>query len=149
MKMSISNNKEIAIKLDKLATATVSSALIPTMTKNGILVGSYIVKPVDGFFSVNKRNEEYYRTYSKSAAMIIAGLMSKNYGSSHIFLVIDADRVANAMRNDIEVYKYHHSIASKNGDDCKKYIMSARFETANERYQEAKRILQQSYSKLF
>jgi hypothetical protein len=53
------------------------------------------------------------------------------------------------MRNDIEVYKYHHSIASKNGDDCKKYIMSARFETANERYQEAKRVLQQSYSKLF
>jgi hypothetical protein len=98
---------------------------------------------------VNKQNHEYYRTYSKSAAMIIAALMSKNFKTKDIYPVIDADQTANAMRNDIAIYKHHYEIANKKGDDCKKYIMSARFEIANEKYQEAKRILQQSYYKLF
>lgn len=149
MKMKISKNKELAIRLDRIATASVSNALIPVVTKKGILVGSYVIKPDNGTFAITKKDYEYYRTYTKSAAMIIAGLMSKNYNRSEILNVIDADRVANAMRNDIEVYKHHYETANKSNNDCKKYIMSARFEVANEKYQQAKRTLQQTYSKLF
>lgn len=147
--MTTSKNKELAIRLDRIATATVSNALIPVVTKKGILVGSYVIKPDNGTFAITKKNQEYYRTYTKSAAMIIAGLLSKNHSRSDVFNVVDADRVLNAMRNDIEVYKHHYEKANKNNDDCKKYIMSARFEVANEKYQQAKRTLQQTYSKLF
>lgn len=149
MKMKISKNKELAIRLDKIATASVSNALIPVVTKKGILVGSYVIKPDQGTYTITKKDYEYYRTYTKSAAMIIAGLLSKNCSRLDIINVIDADRVANAMRNDIEVYKYHYDIANKNNNDCKKYIMGARFEVANDKYQQAKRTLQQTYSKLF
>lgn len=149
MKMTISKNKELAIRLDRIATASVSNALIPVVTKKGILVGSYVIKPDNGTYAITKKDYEYYRTYTKSAAMIIAGLMSKNYNRSEIVNVIDADRVANAMRNDIEVYKHHYEKANKNNNDCKKHIMGARFEVANEKYQQAKRTLQQTYSKLF
>ena len=149
MKMTISKNKELAIRLDRIATASVSNALIPVVTKKGILVGSYVIKPDNGTYAITKKDYEYYRTYTKSAAMIIAGLMSKNYNRSEIVNVMDADRVANAMRNDIEVYKHHYEKANKNNNDCKKHIMGARFEVANEKYQQAKRTLQQTYSKLF
>jgi hypothetical protein len=149
MKMSIQNSKKIAIQLDRIANVSVSNALIPVVTKKGILIGSYLVMLDNGMYTVNKKDYEYYRTYTKSAAMILAGIMSKNYRNIDISSVIDADRVAHAMRNDIEIFKHHYEIAVKNKDDCKKQIMSTRFELANERYMEAKQTLRKSYSKLF
>lgn len=147
--MYTQNNKKIAIQLDEIATVSISNALIPVVTKKGILVGSYLIKHDNGVFSINKKNHEYFRTFTKSAAMIIAGMLSRNYKNKDIFSVIDADRMANAMRNDIDIYKHHYDLAIKNKDDCKKQIMAARFEIANEKYVEAKKTLRNSYSKLF
>jgi hypothetical protein len=149
MKMSIQNNKKIAIQLDRIATISVSNALIPVVTKKGILIGSYLVILDNGMYAVKKKDYEYFRTYTKSAAMILAGMMSKNYKNIDISSVIDADRVAHAMRNDIDIFKHHYEIAVKNDDDCKKQIMATRFELANEKYIEAKRTLRKLYSKLF
>jgi hypothetical protein len=147
--VSQQTNKQLAVKLNNIASVTVSSALIPVVTKNGILVGSYTVKPDDGSFVIVKNKHEYYRTYTKSAAMIIAGFLNKNIRTKDISAVLDADRIASAMRNDIDSYKYHYELANANGDDIKKQIMMARFEVANDRYKEAKRVLKNSYSKLF
>ena len=147
--MSQQTNKQLAVKLNNIASVTVSSALVPVVTKNGIMIGSYIVKPDGGGFVVTKNKFECYRTYTKSAAMIIAGFLNKNLRIKDISTVLDADRIANAMRNDIDSYKYHYELASNNGDDTKKQIMLARFEVANDRYREAKRVLKNSYSKLF
>ena len=113
------------------------------------MIGSYVVKPDDGEFIVTKNKFEYYRTYTKSAAMIIAGFLNKKLRTKDLLTVLDADRVANAMRNDIDSYKYHYELATNNGDNIKKQIMMARFEVANDRYREAKRVLKNSYSKLF
>lgn len=147
--MSLLKHNNVAIKLDNIASASVSNALIPVMTKQGIQIGSYVIKPTDGQFIVKRKNEELYKTFTKSAAMIIAGLLNKNKDRKHIRAVLDADTVANSSKNDLTVFRYHHDIATKNGDDTKKYIMEARFECANQRYQEAKKILKQSYIKLF
>lgn len=147
--MSQQTNKQLAVKLNNLASVTVSSALVPVVTKNGIMIGSYVVKPDDGEFIVTKNKFEYYRTYTKSAAMIIAGFLNKKLRTKDLLTVLDADRVANAMRNDIDSYKYHYELATNNGDNIKKQIMMARFEVANDRYREAKRVLKNSYSKLF
>jgi hypothetical protein len=147
--MSITKNKDLAIKLDDIATATISSALIPVVTARGIQVGQYTVRPDKNFFKVCHKNYEHYKTYTKSAALIIAGMLAKDNSHKNVGRVIDADRLANSSRNDKEIFKYHYEIAVKNGDDIKKGIMSARYEIANENYREAKRILQESYSKLF
>lgn len=149
MKMSTTKNKDLAIRLDDIATATISSALIPVVTPRGIQIGQYTVKPDKNFFAVCRKNQEYYKTYTKSAALIIAGMLAKNNKHRNVGQVIDADRLANSSRNDKEIFKYHYDIAVRNGDDIKKGIMSARYEIANQKYQEAKRILHESYCKLF
>jgi hypothetical protein len=147
--MFISNNKDIAIKLDRLATATISSALIPVVTSKGIVVGKCTIKPIDGFFTVYKNNIEQYKTYTKSAALILAGSLNKVNVINNISRILDADRLVHSIRNDIEIYKYHYVKAEKRGDDIKRGIMAARYESAQEKYKEAKSILKDSYSKLF
>ena len=148
--MSIKKDKKnLAIKLDSIANLTVSSALIPVVTNKGISIGSYMIKPIDGSFSITDRGFELYRTYNKTAAMIIAGMLNKKMRSIEIQKVLDADRVAFTMRNDLDTFKYHYNKAIENNDDCKKSIMSARYECANNRYLEAKQSLKESYSKLF
>lgn len=147
--MSTTKNKELAIRLEDIATATISSAIIPIVTNRGIQVGKFLIKPEDDFYTVYHKNQEQYKTYTKIAALIIAAMLTKKNVRYNIGTVIDADRQANSSRNDREIFKYHREIAMRNRDDIKKGIMEARYEIANEKYQEAKRILQQSYSRLF
>jgi hypothetical protein len=147
--MSHTNTKDLAKKLEKISTQAVKSNLVPLITKNGILMGSYLIKPHDGMFDVIWGSQTLYKTYSKSAAMIIVKMLLSRQQNENIMEVIDADRIAFNTRNDLEIYKYHYKNAEKRNDFLKRDMILSRFDVANERYQQAKKILQESYSSLF
>lgn len=147
--MSPTKTTDLAKKLDKISTQAVKSNLMPLITKNGILMGSYLIKPNDGMFNIILGSQTLYSTYSKSAAMIIVKMLMSRQHPENIMEVIDADRVAFNTRNDLEIYRYHYKNAEKRNDHLKKDIFLSRFEVADERYQQAKKILQDSYSSLF
>jgi hypothetical protein len=141
--------KEIANKLNDLYKSTLDSVLVPIITNTGILVGAYMIKHQDGFFIVTRKGKKLYKTYSKSSALIIAGLLNKKEKSAEIANVLEIDRLANALRNDLILFKHHREIAVKNNNFTKEQIMLARFEVTNEKYSDLKEKLKKSYSRLF
>lgn len=147
--MSPTNTKSLAEKLEKISTKAVASNLVPLVTKNGILIGSYLIKPRDGLFDILEGSRVLYTTFSKSAAMIVARMIAKRQRPEMIMEVIQADRIAFSTRNDLELYKHHYENAEKRNDLTKRDIFLSRFEVTNERYQQAKKTLQKSYSLLF
>ena len=147
--MSPTNTKVLAEKLEKISAKAVASNLVPLVTKNGILIGSYLIKPRDGMFDILEGSRVLYTTYSKSAAMVVVRMIAKRQRAENIMEVIQADRIAFSTRNDLEMYKYHYENAEKRNDLTKRDIFLSRFEVTNERYQQAKQTLQKSYSLLF
>lgn len=147
--MSQIQTDDLVNKLEKLSTKAVSSNLVPLVTKNGILMGTYIIKPRNGVFDIKEGDQVLYTTYSKSAAMIVVRMMAKKIRSERIMEIIDADRTAFSSRNDLELFKYHYENAKKRNDLSKKDIFLSRFEVTNDRYQRAKDVLKKSYSSLF
>ena len=147
--MSAYQIDEISSQVSNLYHTTIQSGLVPIITDQGIAVGACLIKPSDGFFVVYKNNHEYYRTYSKSAAMIIARLMNRKTDPLEISRIISADQRAFSARNDLELYKHHYTLACKRNDSVKKMLMEDRFEATNDAYQSAKKVIKESYSKLF
>jgi hypothetical protein len=147
--MYLQHPKEIAEQLENISKDVVRSGIMPIVTKNGILVGSYLVQPNDGRFLVKSGSKVLYTTYTKSASMILARLLLKKATRDKINEIIEADRVAFSSRNDLEIYKSHYESAEKRNDSIKMGILMSRFEVADERYQVAKKTLQKSYSLLF
>lgn len=143
------NTKELANRLNDLATVSISNAAIPIITRSGILVGHYTIRIENGKFSIKKKKSTVHSTHTKTAALIIAGMLNKPYKPSDIVKVLHADYVIYSTKNDLESFKHHYELAVKHNDNIKEGIMLSRFEQADDRYQEAKKILQQSYSKLF
>lgn len=125
-----------------------SGKTLPIVTKSGILIGSYIIKPVNHCFLVQRGSEVLYRTFNKTAAMIIANLLHNN-NRDEIVHILDVDRKVASAREDLEVSRYHYNKAKKNNDHLKSGIMISKFEAADDKYQIAKHKLQESYSKLF
>lgn len=143
------NTKELANRLNDLATATVSNAAIPIITRAGITVGHYHIRHENGKFLIKKRKSTIYSTHTKTAALIIAGILNKPFKSEDIIKVLHADYIVYSTKNDLESFKHHYDLAVKTNDSIKEGIMLSRFEQADDRYQEAKKILKESYSKLF
>jgi len=147
--MLVQNPKEVADKLESISKDVVRSEAIPIITKNGILIGTYIIQPKNGQYHVKQGSQILYSTYSKSAAMIIARMLTKRMGGDQIKEVLEADRNAFSCRNDLELYKHHTKIAEKNNNPLKEELYTTRFEVTDIKYQQAKFILQKSYSLLF
>lgn len=147
--MSTYQTDEVSSHASDLYHRTIQSGLVPVITDQGIAVGSCLIKPSDGFFVIYKNNHEHYRTFSKSAAMIIARLMNRKVDLLEINSIINADRKAFSARNDLEIYKHFYTVASKRNDTVKKMIMEDRFQSTNDKYQSAKKIIKDSYSRLF
>ena len=143
------STRDLANRLDDLAKISVTNALIPIISRSGITVGQYSIRLEDGKFSIKKRKSTIHKTHTKTAALIIAGLLNKPYRSEDIVRVLQADYVVYSTKNDLESFKHHYDLAVKNGDRVKEGIMLSRFDRADDRYQEAKKILKQSYSNLF
>lgn len=142
------DKKAAARNLETLSTRVVSKKIIPLITKSGILVGSYIVRPSNHKFEIRKNNETLYTTFSKTAALIIAQMLASN-SNMEIVPILEYDRKVASAREDLEVFKYHYNKAEKTNNSVKKSIMMSKFEAANDRYQLAKKHLQESYYKLF
>lgn len=142
-------NKHLVETLEEISKKAISSNLIPLITKHGILMGSYLIQPKNGMFEIKDGPRVLYSTFSKSTAMIVVKMMSRNSKSEQIWEVLEADRVAFSARNDLEVYKYHYENAEKRQDFTKRDIYLSRFDVTNERYQRAKKVLRKSYSSLF
>ena len=145
--MLVQNPKEIADKLESISKDVVRSGAMPIITKNGILIGTYIIQPKDGRYHVKHGSQILYSTFSKSAAMIIARMLTKRM--TDIKEVLEADRIAFSARQDLEVYKHHIKVAEKNNNALKEELYTTRFEVTDQKYQQAKAILQKSYSMLF
>lgn len=145
--MLVQNPKEVADKLESISKDVVRSGAMPIVTKNGILVGTYIIQPKDGRYHVKQGTQILYVTFSKSAAMIIARMLTKRMSS--IKEVLEADRIAFSARQDLEIYKHHIKVAEKNNNLLKEELYTTRFEITDQKYQQAKAILQKSYSMLF
>jgi mannose-1-phosphate guanylyltransferase len=143
------STRELANRLDDLATTSISNSAIPIITRSGIAVGHYHIRIEDGKFSVKKRKSIIYTTHTKTAALIIAGILNKQHKPEDIVRVLQADYVIYSTKNDLESFKHHYDLAIKSNDPIKEGIMLSRFEQADDRYQVAKQILKQSYSKLF
>jgi mannose-1-phosphate guanylyltransferase len=143
------STRELANRLDDLATTSISNSAIPIITRSGIAVGHYHIRIEDGKFSVKKRKSIIYTTHTKTAALIIAGILNKQHKPEDIVRVLQADYVIYSTKNDLESFKHHYDLAIKSNDPIKEGIMLSRFEQADDRYQTAKQILKQSYSKLF
>jgi hypothetical protein len=141
------NTQVIARKLEKLSNSVVSKRNIPLITKLGILIGSYIIKPKNNKFEIYKNSRCIYTTYSKTAAMVIAQMLTNNI--SGVSTVLENDRRAASAREDLEIFKHHYNIAEKNNNILKKDLMMSKFEAADERYQQCKKMLQESYYNLF
>lgn len=145
--MLVQNPKEIADKLESISKDVVRSGAMPIITKNGILIGTYIIQPKDGRYHVKHGSQILYSTFSKSAAMIVARMLTKRM--TNIKEVLEADRIAFSARQDLEVYKHHIKVAEKNNNALKEELYTTRFEVTDQKYQQAKAILQKSYSMLF
>ena len=143
------STRDLANRLDDLATTSISNSAIPIITRSGIAVGHYHIRVEDGRFSVKKRKSIVYSTHTKTGALIIAGMLNKQYKPVDIVRVLHADYTLYSTKNDLESFKHHYELAIKNNDSIKEGIMLSRFEQADDRYQAAKQILKQSYSKLF
>jgi hypothetical protein len=137
--------KKLAQKLDNLTTKALKSIL----TKSGIKVGDYTIVPSDGKFDVKRDGKAYYTTHSKTAAMTLAGLMMKKSKIEDILRVLNADRIAYDMKNNLIIYQYHLDNAINNNDKIRKNLMAFRLDKDDSLYQDAKQVLQSSYSKLF
>jgi len=149
MIMSVQNPKVIAEKLETISKDVVRSGAMPIITKNGILIGTFIIQPKDGKYHVKQGSQILYSTFSKSGAMIIARMLTKRMNSLQIKEVLEADRIASSCRTDLEFYKHHIKVAEKNNNTLKEELYTTRFEVTDEKYQRAKAVLQKSYSLLF
>lgn len=147
--MLVQNPKEVADKLESISKDVVRSGAMPIVTKNGILIGTYIIQPRNGQYHVKQGSKILYSTYSKSAAMIVARMLMKRISGDQIKEVLEADRIAFSARQDLEVYKYHIKVAEKNNNHLKEELYITRFEVTDQKYQQAKATLQKSYSLLF
>ena len=145
--MLVQNPKEIADKLESISKDVVRSGAMPIITKNGILIGTYIIQPKDGRYHIKHGSQILYSTFSKSAAMIVARMLTKRM--TNIKEVLEADRIAFSARQDLEVDKHHIKVAEKNNNALKEELYTTRFEVTDQKYQQAKAILQKSYSMLF
>lgn len=143
------STRELADRLEDLATTSISNTIVPIVTRSGISVGQYTIRIEDGEFAIKKKKTTVYKTHTKTAALIIAGLLNKNYKPNDIIDILYADYTLYSTKNDLESFKHHYELAIKNNNSTKEGIMLARFEQADDRYQEAKKIIKQSYSKLF
>jgi len=143
------STRELANRLEDLATISISNAAVPVITRSGIAVGHYTIRIEDGKFSIKKKKSVIHSTYTKTAALIIAGILNKPHKPSDIVRVLQADHIIFFTKNDLESFKHHYDLAVKSNDAIREGIMLSRFEQADDRYQEAKKILKQSYSKLF
>jgi len=148
MNMFPQKTKEIANRLDDLYETSISSVIVPTITKYGIVIGKYLIKPHNGLFQVMRHKEVLYTTYNKTSALIIAGILFKNM-KTDINAILEADRTAFSKRNDLETFKYHIDLAIRHDDSYKEGVMLAKFEAANEKFQKARNTLKQCYSRLF
>lgn len=147
--MSTYQIDEISSKVTDLYHNSIQSGAVPVITSQGIAVGNCLIRPSDGYFLILKNGHEHYRTYSKSAAMIIARLMNRKTDAMEISRIIDADQRAFSARNDLEIYKHFYNVASKRNDQSKMMLMEDRFGATNDRYQLAKQIIKDSYYNLF
>ncbi len=147
--MLVQNPKEIADKLESISKDVVRSGAMPIITKNGILVGTYIIQPKDGRYHIKHGTQILYSTFSKSAAMIIARMLTKRMNGSNIKEVLEADRIAFSARQDLEVFKHQIKLAEKKNNHLKEELYTTRFEVTDQKYQQAKPVLQKSYSMLF
>ena len=147
--MLVQNPKEVADKLESISKDVVRSGAMPIITKNGILIGTYIIQPKDGKYLVKQGTQMLYSTFSKSAAMIIARMLTKRMHGDQIKQVLESDRIAFSSRQDLEVYKHHIKVAEKNNNHLKEELYTTRFEVTDQKYQSAKASLQKSYSLLF
>ena len=147
--MLVQNPKEVADKLESISKDVVRSGAMPIITKNGILIGTYIIQPKNGQYHVKQGSQILYSTYSKSAAMIIARMLTKRMGGDQIKEVLEADRIAFSARQDLEVFKHQIKVAEKKNNTLKEELYTTRFEVTDIKYQQAKFILQKSYSLLF
>lgn len=147
--MLVQNPKEIADKLESISKDVVRSGAMPIVTKNGILVGTYIIQPKDGKYYVKLGSQILHSTYSKSAAMIIARMLTKRMHYDNIKEVLEADRIAFSARQDLEMFKHQIKVAEKKNNLLKEELYTTRFEVTDQKYQNAKAILQKSYSMLF
>lgn len=147
MIMLVRNPKEVADKLESISKDVVRSGAMPIITKNGILIGTYIVQPKEGRYHIKHGSQILYSTFSKSAAMIIARMLIKRM--NNIKEVLEADRIAFSARQDLEVFKHQIKVAEKNNNYLKEELYTTRFEVTDQKYQQAKAILQKSYSMLF
>ena len=82
--------------------------------------------------------------------MIIARMLTKRIGGPpSIKEILEADRIAFSARQDLEVFKHQIKVAEKNNNYLKEELYTTRFEVTDQKYQQAKSILQKSYSMLF
>ena len=147
--MLVQNPKEIAEKLETFSKDIVRSGTMPIVTKNGILVGTYMVVPKDGLYHIKHGTQHLYTTYSKSASLIIARMLTKRMSGDRIKEVLEADRIAFSCQQDLELFKHHIKVAEKTNNHLKEELYTTRFEVTDQKYQVAKGILQKSYSLLF
>jgi len=147
--MSDLKHKEIASKLESISEDVIRSGAIPIVTKNGILIGTYMIQPKNGQFYIKNGSQVLHVTYSKSAAMIVARMLLKRINGDRVKEVLDADRIAFSCRNDLEFYKHQIKVAEKKNNFLKEELYTTRFEVTDAKYQYAKDILQKSYSLLF
>ncbi len=147
--MLVQNPKEIADKLESISKDVVRSGAMPIVTKNGILVGIYIIQPKDGKYYIKHGSQILHSTYSKSAAMIVARMLTKRMHYDNIKEVLEADRIAFSARQDLEIFKYQIKVAEKKNNTLKEELYTTRFEVTDQKYQKAKAVLQKSYSMLF
>jgi len=147
--MSVQKTQELANTLSNLYKSTISSVIVPVVTHQGILVGSYIIKPSDGLFLVSNKSRILHKTYTKKGALILAGILNKGHSKEDILQILSADMVAFSSKNDLEIYKHHYKLAVKRGDLLKKNLMMDRFDTSDCKMQKAKDTLEKYYSKIF
>jgi hypothetical protein len=146
------NLHETAKQFEDFAKKTISKSIVPYITKTGIVIGSCLIVPSAEGFIIKRNKVVVGKTMSKSAAMIIAALMNKQVTKTiaeEIKLVSTADMISFSSKNDLEIFKYHYTLAEKKNDETRKALMECRFSFANERYQQAKNILKKSYMNLF
>ena len=149
MNMYLRQIDDLTSKVSTLYQTSIQSGLVPVITDQGIAIGAALIKHSGDSFLVFKDNHEYYRTYSKSAAMVVARLLLKKAKAHDIEPILDADRKAFQARNDLEIYKHHYELAVKKQDTVKKILMQARFDAADAIYQMAKKKIKESYYNLF
>jgi hypothetical protein len=139
--MFLDEKKKAANTLHNIANSVLKTNVIPVETKNGIILGDYIIQFQNNEYVIKSKNSVYYKTFSKSSAIAICHIMCSSNDRYKISKILKADHDMFHSHNDLEFIENAFKGAKKRNDVIKCEILENKFAVTYEKYARANQTL--------